>query len=58
MLLILLFFYCVPRGVVKLTPAHDPNDYAAAVKHNLEILEVFDENFKMGNLVQIGRAHV
>lgn len=38
-------------GAVKLTPAHDPNDYAAAVKHNLEILEVFDENFKMGNLV-------
>ena len=38
-------------GAVKLTPAHDPNDYSAAVKHNLEILEVFDENFKMGNLV-------
>ncbi len=38
-------------GAVKLTPAHDPNDYAAAVKHNLEILEVFDANFKMGNLV-------
>ena len=38
-------------GAVKLTPAHDPNDYAAAVKHNLEILEVFDEDFKMGNLV-------
>lgn len=38
-------------GAVKLTPAHDPNDYTAAVKHNLEILEVFDENFKMGNLV-------
>ncbi|MCI9039431.1 MAG: valine--tRNA ligase [Clostridia bacterium] len=38
-------------GVVKLTPAHDPNDYSAAIKHNLEIIEVFDENFKMGNLV-------
>ncbi len=38
-------------GAVKLTPAHDPNDYSAAVKHHLEILEVFDENFKMGNLV-------
>lgn len=38
-------------GAVKLTPAHDPNDYSAAVKHNLEIIEVFDENFKMGNLV-------
>ncbi len=38
-------------GAVKLTPAHDPNDYQAALKHNLEIIEVFDENFKMGNLV-------
>ncbi|MCI9246591.1 MAG: valine--tRNA ligase [Clostridia bacterium] len=38
-------------GAVKLTPAHDPNDYSAAVKHHLEIVEVFDENFKMGNLV-------
>lgn len=38
-------------GAVKLTPAHDPNDYAAAQKHGLEIIEVFDENFKMGNLV-------
>ncbi len=38
-------------GAVKLTPAHDPNDYQAALTHNLEIIEVFDENFKMGNLV-------
>ncbi len=38
-------------GAVKLTPAHDPNDYASAQRHNLEIVEVFDENFKMGNLV-------
>ncbi len=38
-------------GAVKLTPAHDPNDYGAALKHNLEIIEVFDENFKMGNLL-------
>ncbi len=37
-------------GAVKLTPAHDVNDYQAALKHNLEIIEVFDENFKMGNL--------
>ena len=37
-------------GAVKLTPAHDSNDYQAAVKHGLEIIEVFDENFKMGNL--------
>ena len=38
-------------GCVKITPAHDPNDYQAGLTHNLEIIEVFDENFKMGNLV-------
>ena len=38
-------------GAVKITPAHDMNDYQAALRHNLEIIEVFDENFKMGNLV-------
>ncbi|MBO5397310.1 MAG: valine--tRNA ligase [Clostridia bacterium] len=38
-------------GCVKITPAHDMNDYGAGIRHNLEIIEVFDENFKMGNLV-------
>ena len=38
-------------GCVKITPAHDPNDYQAGLKHNLEIIEVFDENFKMGDLL-------
>ena len=38
-------------GCVKITPAHDMNDYQAGLKHNLEIIEVFDENHKMGNLV-------
>ena len=38
-------------GAVKLTPAHDPNDYQAALNSGLEIIEVFDENFKMGDLV-------
>ena len=38
-------------GAVKLTPAHDSNDYQAALKHNLEIIPVFDEEFKMNNLV-------
>ncbi len=39
-------------GAVKITPAHDMNDYQAGLRHNLEIIEVFDENFKMGNLVE------
>ncbi len=38
-------------GAVKLTPAHDPNDYASALKHNLEFVEIFDEDFKMNDLV-------
>lgn len=38
-------------GAVKITPAHDMNDYQAGLRHNLEVVEVFDENFKMGNLV-------
>ncbi|MBR2290258.1 MAG: valine--tRNA ligase [Clostridia bacterium] len=38
-------------GCVKITPCHDPNDYAAGLRHNLEMVQVFDENFKMGNLV-------
>ena len=39
-------------GCVKITPAHDPNDYQAGLSHNLEIIEVFDEEFKMNDLVQ------
>ena len=38
-------------GCVKITPAHDLNDYQAGLKHNLEIIEVFDENYKMGDLL-------
>ena len=38
-------------GCVKITPAHDMNDYQAGLRHHLSIIEVFDENFKMGNLV-------
>ncbi|MBQ3413785.1 MAG: valine--tRNA ligase [Clostridia bacterium] len=38
-------------GCVKITPAHDMNDYQAGLRHNLDIIEVFDENFKMGDLV-------
>lgn len=38
-------------GCVKITCAHDMNDYACGQRHHLEIVEVFDENFKMGDLV-------
>ena len=38
-------------GCVKITPAHDPNDYQAGLDHNLEIIEVFDDNCIMLNLM-------
>ena len=38
-------------GCVKITPAHDPNDYQAGLKHNLEIITVFDDDNKMGDLL-------
>ena len=38
-------------GCVKVTPAHDINDYQSGLDHNLEIIEVFDENLKMGSIV-------
>ena len=37
-------------GCVKITPAHDPNDYQAGLRHNLEIIEVFDDYSIMGDL--------
>ncbi|EJF06415.1 valyl-tRNA synthetase [Thiovulum sp. ES] len=30
-------------GVVKVTPAHDPNDYEVGKRHNLEQITIFDE---------------
>ncbi|MBR3133996.1 MAG: valine--tRNA ligase [Clostridia bacterium] len=38
-------------GCVKITPAHDMNDYQAGLKHNLEIISVFDDENKMGDLL-------
>ena len=38
-------------GCVKLTPAHDVNDYEAGIKHNLDIVQVFNENGIMNDLV-------
>jgi len=38
-------------GCVKVTPAHDPNDYQAGLDHNLEIIEVFDDNSIMLDLM-------
>jgi valyl-tRNA synthetase len=34
-------------GAVKITPAHDPNDFEAGRRHNLESIQVIDEHAKM-----------
>jgi valyl-tRNA synthetase len=34
-------------GVVKVTPAHDPNDFEAGKRHNLEKIRVIDEHGRM-----------
>ncbi|HVP00570.1 MAG TPA: valine--tRNA ligase [Bryobacteraceae bacterium] len=34
-------------GAVKITPAHDPNDFEAGKRHHLPAIKVIDENAKM-----------
>jgi valyl-tRNA synthetase len=34
-------------GAVKITPAHDPNDFEAGKRHNLPLIQVIDQNAKM-----------
>lgn len=39
--------YCDPEfgtGCVKITPAHDFNDYEVGKRHNLPLLNIFDKN--------------
>ena len=38
-------------GCVKITPSHDPNDYQAGKRHNLEFIEVFDQKTIMRDLM-------
>jgi valyl-tRNA synthetase len=38
-------------GAVKVTPAHDPNDYQLGIRHNLKQLVVMDTSAKMNNNV-------
>ncbi len=37
-------------GCVKMTPAHDPNDFEVGLRHNLEIIRVLDDNGKVNDL--------
>ena len=34
-------------GAVKMTPCHDPNDYEVGLRHNLEQIQVIDEDAKI-----------
>src|SRR5881628_1500174 len=34
-------------GAVKVTPAHDPNDFQAGLRHNLPQIDVMDQNARM-----------
>ncbi len=34
-------------GAVKITPAHDPNDFELGLRHNLEVIRVIDDEGKM-----------
>ena len=36
-------------GLVKVTPAHDPNDYEVGKRHNLEFITIFDEEGILNN---------
>ncbi len=37
-------------GCVKMTPAHDPNDFEVGLRHDLEIIRVLDDNGKVNEL--------
>lgn len=37
-------------GCVKMTPAHDPNDFEVGQRHNLEVIRVLDDNGKVNAL--------
>ena len=37
-------------GVVKITPAHDPNDFEVGLRHNLEVIKVIGDDGVMNDL--------
>ncbi len=42
-------------GAVKITPAHDPNDFEVGMRHNLEIIRVMNDDGTMNELA--GKAY-
>ena len=39
-------------GALKITPAHDPNDYEIGLKHNLEVIDVLNPDGTMSEIAQ------
>ena len=37
-------------GALKITPAHDPNDYALGKKHNLELINIMNKDATINNV--------
>ncbi|MFN9710132.1 MAG: class I tRNA ligase family protein, partial [Bacteroidota bacterium] len=40
-------------GALKVTPAHDPNDYQLGIKHQLEIIDILNEDGTLNEQAQI-----
>ncbi|MEN8229516.1 MAG: valine--tRNA ligase [Bacteroidota bacterium] len=40
-------------GALKITPAHDLNDYELGIKHNLESIDIFNDNGTLNEAAQI-----
>ena len=40
-------------GCLKVTPAHDVNDYAIGLRHNLPVLDIIDEHGRLNDKAQI-----
>ncbi len=39
-------------GALKITPAHDPNDYEIGLRHGLEIIDIFNEDATLNDQAQ------
>jgi len=40
-------------GCLKITPAHDINDYELGIKHNLEVIDIFNDNGTLNEKAQV-----
>ncbi|AHM59511.1 valyl-tRNA synthetase [Flammeovirgaceae bacterium 311] len=40
-------------GALKVTPAHDPNDYELGLKHNLEVLDILNDDGTLNEKAQL-----